>query len=145
MQWIIKKRDLSNIAMIVRVERVLVRRVRWLSIPRRRPFRNGSTGRSYRSCVGPNYSIQCAWKLENSDVDGKGRHWANELLLLHVYNVAVKLYNLLFPYKKREVFPSSKEGASDLLACMVELELNARPHPSWIKGMCSNFFFLHLC
>jgi hypothetical protein len=59
----------------------------------------------------------------------------NERLLLHVYNVAVRLYNLLFPARPRAIFPTSKEGASDLLARMVEFELQARPHPSWIQGM----------
>jgi hypothetical protein len=40
----------------------------------------------------------------------------NERLLLHVYNVAVRLNNLLFPSRPRAIFPSTKEGASDLLA-----------------------------
>jgi hypothetical protein len=65
----------------------------------------------------------------------------NERLLLHVYNVAVRLYNLLFPQRPRAIFPSAKEGASDLLARIVEFELQARPHPSWIKGLCFCFFF----
>jgi hypothetical protein len=58
----------------------------------------------------------------------------SERLLLHVYNVAIEAFNELFPNKKRPKFPSTLEGASELLAIMVELQLNTRPHPSWIAG-----------